>query len=74
MACAVVGACFFNISLLVMSRNIHACRTCKQIKPVTDFFRDTYAKDGVRTQCKVCQAQAGKSRTKGKVRQCYAVK
>jgi len=41
---------------------------------VTDFFRDTYAKDGVRTQCKVCQAQAGKSRTKGKVRQCYAVK
>ena len=30
------------------------CRRCKQVKPAQDFYRDTRASDGLKTECKKC--------------------
>jgi DNA anti-recombination protein RmuC len=31
------------------------CSTCKQVKDVSDFFKDAHTRDGLHSQCKSCQ-------------------
>jgi hypothetical protein len=34
------------------------CTKCKEIKPLTEFFKDKYFKDGYYSKCKVCKTEA----------------
>jgi len=35
------------------------CRTCKEIKPLSDFYRNKDCKDGHVSQCKECDERVG---------------
>ncbi len=79
LSCSLSRCLLFQTSLLETSCYNHACRTCHETKPATDFFRYTISEDGLRGQCKICCAQAQQPRAQqtpqveDKVRQCYVV-
>lgn len=33
---------------------MRTCRDCKEVKPLTDYYRDSKSKDGRRSVCKKC--------------------
>ncbi len=39
---------------MLLSQLEKACTTCKQVKPLTDFFKQRASKDGLTSQCKAC--------------------
>lgn len=43
-----------------MNRKIKHCTKCGKDKLLTDFYKDTAKKDGLRNECKVCKNKADK--------------
>lgn len=35
--------------------NSKTCNQCGQSKPITEFYRDCWGKDGRRTECRACK-------------------
>jgi hypothetical protein len=40
-----------------MSEETKMCKQCKEIKPLSEFYRDNGKKDGFRNKCKICNKQ-----------------
>ena len=60
---------------------VKRCTKCYQIKPLSNFSRQTHGKMGRKSECKTCQVlankkyrQANRRMVQGSVRQCYKCK